>query len=218
MKKKVLSAAMLLFVGYGVGTVSTYNAKAESNYVVASVEWVLSKINPLEQKVNQLEQRVATLENGKTPTTPPAVTDYKYVSVNKATAVRKGASTSYDTFYTAPIGTVLSYNSTYENSITGEKWYIVKLADGRLGAIKASDTSLQKDAASSISKVVFIKSAAVKRGAADSYETIYTTKLNETLVYSSTFVNSITGEKWYLVKIPNGKLGAVRANTAEVID
>ncbi|MBO0962877.1 hypothetical protein J1P26_24705 [Neobacillus sp. MM2021_6] len=215
MKRKVLSTVILLTVGFGIGTVTTTSANAETNYVIASVEWVLSKISPLEQKVNQLEQRVSSLENGEAPTAPPV--QYSSVFVNKVTAVKKGASSTYDTFFNAPQGTILSYDSTYQNSVTGEKWYIVKLSDNRLGAIKSTDTSLQSQNPSSFSKVVFTKNAIIKRGAAASYETIYTASTGESLVYSSTYVNSTTGEKWYIVKTPNGKFGAVLSSFAEVI-
>jgi hypothetical protein len=212
MKKKVLGAIILLLIGFSLGTVTTNNAKADSNVVLASVEWVLSKFTPIEDKVNQLEQRVTNLENGETP---PVF--YSAVVVNKATPAYKGASTSYSSFFTAPAGLVFSYNSTYKNSVTGETWYIVKFSDGRLAAVKSADTSLLSTAPTSISKVFITNTAAVKRGAAASYETIYTASTGETLVYNSTYTNSVTGEKWYIVKTPSGKYGAVLATFAEVI-
>jgi hypothetical protein len=217
MKKKVLGTVILLLVGYSIGTITTKDAKADSNYVLASVEWVLSKIDPMDQKINQLEQRVSSLENGQDPSVPSPPIQYSSVLVTNSTAVKKGASSTYGNFFIAPQGTILSYNSTYTNSITGEKWYIVKLSDNRLGAVTAKDTSLQTQTPSSFSKILITKTTEIKRGASASYETIYTAATGEKLDYSSTYVNSISGEKWYIVKTPNGKLGAVLSTFVEVI-
>lgn len=212
MKKKFLAVVLLLSIGFGFGIITTSGASANSNVVLASVEWVLSKITPVETKITQLEQRVAQLENGGKP-----AVQHSNVLVGKATAVRKGASTSYAAFFTAPIGTDLIYNSTYKNSITGQTWYIVKLSDGRLGAVLSTDVTLQSSAITTITKIVTHKASPIRRGASNSYEIIYNASSGQVFQYSSTYTNSVTGEKWYIVKAPNGKFGAILANTAQVV-
>lgn len=216
MKKRILGIIFVLAIGYTLGAFTTTTANANTNYVIASVEWVLSKISPIESKVAQLEQRVANLENDNGGTAPQPV-EYNHVTTTTSTAVRRSASSTGIVFFTAPTGTVLMYDSTYTNSTTGEKWYIVKLSDGKLATVLASHTTPSAQSNTTINKIVVTKATSIKRGAASTYENIYSATTGMVLAYSSTYTNSVTGEKWYIVKTPTGKYGAMLATNGEVV-
>jgi hypothetical protein len=217
--KKLIPITIALLLGFGLGSFTNINAAASGEAVLASVEWVLSKINPLEQRINALEQKVNNLSNGNSGgTTTDPIQDHSSVIINSPTAVKKGAANQYETFFTAPKNTVLTYYSTFTNSSTKETWYIVRLSNGKLGAVKATYASVSVNPyTGSYTKVVFNQKAQVRRGASSNYEVYYTAPAGSTLTYNSTFTNSITNEKWYIVKLSDGKLGAVQVNYAEVI-
>lgn len=60
MKKKLLIAILIIL--FGTSLFSFTKSSAANNAVIASVEWVNSKINPLQKKVDDLEKRVIELE------------------------------------------------------------------------------------------------------------------------------------------------------------
>ncbi|WP_433744851.1 hypothetical protein [Falsibacillus pallidus] len=60
--KKMLVILSIAGIFFLTGMVQKTFAE-ENQPIIASVEWVMAKINPLSSKVDQLEQRVNTLEN-----------------------------------------------------------------------------------------------------------------------------------------------------------
>ncbi|MCG1021570.1 hypothetical protein [Sutcliffiella horikoshii] len=217
MKKKIFIVTFVFLLGFGFGAVSISTANANSNVVLASVEWVLSKINPVEQRLSQLEARVNELGSGN-PTPSNPIQDVSSVVTTKQTAIRRGAGTQYASLVDVPANTVVTYHSTYTNPSNGEQWFIVRLSDNRLGAVIGSDSQISvTPIQTGFQNVVFNNPAPIRRGASDSYSIYTTAAVGSTMKYESTFVNSSTGEKWYLVKMNDGRVGAVRSNFAEVI-
>jgi outer membrane murein-binding lipoprotein Lpp len=55
---------MLTFMVFILGfSLITFKTSANNTPILASVEWVMTKINPLSEKVDELEQKVMKLEN-----------------------------------------------------------------------------------------------------------------------------------------------------------
>jgi outer membrane murein-binding lipoprotein Lpp len=58
--KKVMITIMMFIL---VFSLITFKTSANNSPVLASVEWVMTKINPLSEKVDELEKKVMELEN-----------------------------------------------------------------------------------------------------------------------------------------------------------
>lgn len=217
MKKRIFIVMLVFSVGFGFGAISISTANANSNVVLASVEWVLSKFNPIEQRLTQLEARVNELDSGS-PSPSNPIQDVSSVVTTKQTAIRRGAGSQYASLVDVPANTIVTYYSTFTNSTNGEKWYIVRLSDSRLGAVLSTDTQVSvTPIQSGFQSVVFNNPAPIRRGASDSYAIYTTASMGSKMKYESTYVNPSSGEKWYIVKMSDGKVGAVRANFAEVV-
>jgi tetrahydromethanopterin S-methyltransferase subunit B len=215
MKRKFIPIVVALGIGFGLGSITSVKTEANTNVVLASVEWVLAKITPLEQRVTDLENRLNNLQG--TPTAQNPIQDHSSVVTTTLAPIRKGASTSYGTHFTAPANTVLKYYSTYTNSTTGDKWYIVRLSNGKLGTVLASQAIVYVNPITNFSKVLITKTTEVRKGASTSYQSFLTAQPNMTFQYHSTYTNSITGEKWYIVRLSDGRLGAVLSSHTEVM-
>ncbi|QNG60240.1 hypothetical protein H4O14_01545 [Bacillus sp. PAMC26568] len=220
MKKKVLPITIALAVGFCIGSISTIKTEANTNPILASVDWVLSKINPLEQRLTNLENQVKNLSDGSGGNENPdePIRDQSSVTVTASSPVKKGAADHYETIFTAPQNTVLVYYDTFTNSVTNEKWYLVRLSDSKVGAIKAAKTQLSiTPYQGTYSKVAIRQNTPIRKGADVSYPAFYTAGAGAVLTYQSTFTNSITGQKWHIVKLNDGKAGAVLATHTEVM-
>ncbi|MFC0272228.1 hypothetical protein ACFFIX_12360 [Metabacillus herbersteinensis] len=219
LKKKIIPITLVFGLGFAVSSVSLPVSKASADAVLASVEWVLSKINPLEDRVASLEAQIQQLSDGDNSggsLTP--IQDKSTLTITSPTIVKSGAGSHYSTMLNAPQNTILTFYQDFTNSITGEKWYLVRLSNNRLGAILANKAQVSVTPYSgSYTKVVMNQNAPIRRGASSSYEVYYTAARDSVVNYHSTYTNSISGEKWYLVNLSSGKVGAVSAKHAEVI-
>jgi hypothetical protein len=213
-KKKIVALCAALFIGF-IGGVFTTKSEAASNVLLASTEWVLSQINPMKDRITTLENQVSQLSNGNTNPQVP-VQGVSDVVTTASTPVRRGASSTETIFFTAPAGTALSYSSTYTNSVTGEKWYIVKLSDGRAATVLASKSSISLNGISTYTNIVTIKSTPARRSASPTGIVYTTLPVNSVVKYSSIYT-APNGQKWYIVKLNDGRAAAVIATDAEGI-
>ncbi|MBH0164066.1 hypothetical protein IHV12_04020 [Fictibacillus sp. 7GRE50] len=214
MKKKLAALSAAMFIGF-IGGAFTVKSEAASNVLLASTEWVLSQINPMKDRITTLENKVNQLSNGGSNPQVP-VQGVSDVVTKGSTPVRRGASITERVFFTAPAGTALTYSSTYTNAKTGEKWYIVKLADGRAATVLASKSSVSISSVTSFSSAITINTTAARRSASPT-GIIYKNLAAGTVVkYSSTFT-AADGQKWYIVKLSDGRAAAILASSAEGI-
>ncbi|MCR8850559.1 hypothetical protein NQ095_19240 [Rossellomorea sp. SC111] len=216
MKKKVVLLIAVFILGTGFGSIMTVDTKANTSTVLASVEWVISKITPMENRINELEDRVDNLSSGggNTPETPVRGTSDVITTTN--TSVKRGASAGYEDMVVVPKGTILSYYDTYKNSITNEKWYLVKLSNGKVGAVLSQSSTIDVDGdTSTYAKVVINENTPARRGASKDYAVYQTLTTNTVLTYISTYKDP-SGQGWYIIKLSDGRSAAILSDHAEV--
>ncbi|MFC7373044.1 SH3 domain-containing protein [Fictibacillus iocasae] len=194
-------------------------AKAESNVLLASVEWVNSLINPLQSKVTSLEAKVAqqqseinalrtAIQNGAQP--PAAVPSQVYVSPSTV-KIHSGAATSYKVVSQKVKGDLLAVSGKYDAS-TGI-WYLVKTSSTGTGWIFSGNVSTSQVAKPT--SVVAKAKLTMRKGAASSYGVVAYIASGTTVKYVGSFSTS-TGELWLNVQNASGQRGWILNANCEV--
>ena len=229
MKKKliattgvVLGLSLLLLINSPIST------KANSNLLLASVEWVQAQLNPLQTKVSSLEKQVAeqdamikqlqkaVSEGGGVvtpPTTPePAQPDTVYTSANNV-KVHSGASTNYKVVATLAANKALPVIDQHKGA--NGIWYRVEVSSSVKGWIFSGDVTTTKPGAVVPSSVVAKQATNVRKGATTNYQSIELVQKGTVLKYLGSFKNA-NGETWYNVQTPKGNKGWVLSTQTEV--
>jgi SH3-like domain-containing protein len=232
--KKVLAVAALS-IGIGAGAILTTptGMKASSNVVLASVDWVNSKINPISSDLNDLKVKVnsqqATIsqlektinnqqnqidslkgsnESSSTPNTNTNTNLPSIVYVNNSSAtIHRGASRTYTVVATKSKGSALKVIDSF-NSSAG-LWYRVSLSSTLKGWIYSGDIK------NTTKQVITTGDVNLRKGATTKYPVVILVKKNTTLKYIQSFKNS-SGETWYNVETSSGQRGWIISSLGEV--
>jgi uncharacterized protein YgiM (DUF1202 family) len=211
-KTKLLIVSFVFLLGFVAGSFMPFKStSAQSNVILASVEWVTSQINPLKSRVDKLEAEVQALRQALSDTNLdiPTMPSKVYVKSMVAT-IHSGASTSYKIVSQKPIGTELKVIDQYENN---GKWYRVEYASGKYGWIQLSDISF-----SSVAKpttVVVTKTTYLYSGASKTYRKVATLSTGQSYKFITAFRNN-SGEIWYNIELKSGTRGWMQATYGEV--
>jgi uncharacterized protein YgiM (DUF1202 family) len=212
-KTKLLIVSFVFLLGFVAGSFMPFKStSAQSNVILASVEWVTSQINPLKSRVDKLEAEVQALRQALADTNLniPTMPDKVYVKSMVAT-IHSGASTSYKIVSQKPIGTELKVIDQHDS--TNGKWYRVEYASGKYGWIQLSDVSF-----SSVAKpttVVVKKTTSLYRSASTSDRKVATLTAGQSYKYITAFRNN-SGEIWYNIELKSGTRGWMQATYGEV--
>lgn len=231
MKKKLLATVGAVL---GLSLVLTFNAptstKANSNLLLASVEWVQAQLNPLQTKVTTLEKQVAeqdaiikqlqkaVAEGGSVVVSPPTTanpaTETPAVIYTTAIAkVHSGATRNYKVVSTIAANKGLTVIGEHKGA--DGIWYRVEVSATVKGWIFSGDVSTTKPVNFVPSKVVTKEATNVRKGATTNYSTIETVAKGSTLSYLGSFKNAY-GETWYNVQTVKGNKGWVLSTLTEV--
>ncbi|MGP4078975.1 SH3 domain-containing protein [Pseudalkalibacillus sp. R45] len=220
--KKFIIIAVTLCLGIFLGTLAPYQGKANSNVLLASVDWVNSQLSGVNSKISQLESTISSqqaeinslkeaIENGEYDGgSEDELPSTVYVSVSSAT-IHSGALDSYKVVATKIKGTELSVVDSHES--TSGLWYRVQVTSSLYGWINSGDVST-----SEVPKPTSVKiksDTTLHRGALSSYAVVADLKAGSTHDFISTFVNDL-GEEWYNIELSNGTRGWVKAAYCEV--
>lgn len=230
MIKKVIAAIGL---AAGIGVTALFfvptPSNANTNVVLASVEWVNSLINPLQSKVSSLEAKVASQEqqikdlqaaisNGgviPTPTPVPPSTEMPSTvfTAKSGVTVHSGATRNYKVVETLPLNKGIKVIDQH-NGADGV-WYRVELSSTLKGWVFSGDVTTSKPSNYVPSQVIAKESLNVRSGATTSYKVVETVSKGTSLKYLGQFKNAY-GEVWYNVSMPSGKKGWVLSTLTEV--
>jgi uncharacterized protein YgiM (DUF1202 family) len=212
-KTKLMIVSFVFLLGFVAGSFMPFKSiSAQSNVILASVEWVTSQINPLKSRVDKLEAEVQALRqaladtNLDIPTTPSKV----YVKSMVAT-IHSGALTSYRIVSQKPIGTELKVIDQYDSK--EGRWYRVEYSSGNYGWIQQGDISF-----SSVAKpttVVVTKTTYLYSGASTTYRKVATLSAGQSYKFITAFRNN-SGEIWYNIELKSGTRGWMQATYGEV--
>lgn len=205
-------AAGLLGVGITFGALTT-GTSAESNVLLASVEWVNAQINPMKTKITALEAKVAQQQTeidrlkssgstGGTTTTPTTAMPSKVYVKSSTAKLYSGASTGYRLVAEKPYGSNLSVVAQYKAS-TG-LWYRINLGNNLYGWVNSGNVSTT--AVASPTTVITKTTVKIRRGAGTSYAEVATVSSGTNLKYLNSYTTS-TGELWYNVQTASGIRG-----------
>jgi outer membrane murein-binding lipoprotein Lpp len=241
-KYKKIIAASALSVGVGAGAIlfTPTGMNASTNVVLASVDWVNSKLSPintkissLETKVNSMQTKITALESqnatqqkeidsleakiGGTTTTPPpansTLPSYVYTTKSSVT-VHKGADRSYAVVATKAANSTLKVVDSFKAS-TG-LWYRVQLSSTLLGWVYGGDVSTTKPTTSSTEKTVTTTGEVyIRRGATTEYAALTLVPKGTVLKYLGSFKND-AGETWYNVETSTGIRGWMFSGLGQV--
>ncbi|MRX72172.1 SH3 domain-containing protein [Bacillus lacus] len=212
MKKK--QAALIFASGILLGSMVTPAiSSANSNVILASVEWVNSQLNPLKTKVNSLEAEVAALRqavsNGGGAAVPalPSSVNVKSVIAD----VHSGALKQYRILKSFPAGSSLKVVQEHTNA--EGKWYRVEISSGTFGWIQAGEVTTAAVAPFTTFSVK--TTGAVRSGATADYRQVGTASAGQNLKYITAFKNN-KNEVWYNIELANGTRGWIEAKHGEV--
>jgi uncharacterized protein YgiM (DUF1202 family) len=218
------SIALVLGVVLGISILFPLGTSANSNVLLASVEWVTSQLNPIKSKINSLESKINSQQteintlkeqvaelSGSDPSTPPPSTLPSEVFVNKSSAtIHSGATREYKILATKTFGTSLKVIDDFTSG--SGLWYRVELSSTVKGWIHSDDVSTTKP---TVKQVYTFGDVNLRTGASTGYKSLGIIPKGTTLAYIQTFKNSL-GETWYNVKTSSGEVGWVYSGLAEV--
>ncbi|WP_391207993.1 SH3 domain-containing protein [Psychrobacillus sp. L4] len=236
MKKKFIGAiATILGLSLIVSMFIPTSTKADTNLLLASVEWVQAQLNPLQTKVTALEKQLteqeamikqlqkAVAEGGNvvvtppttTPSVPDASTDSPKVVYTSASSVKaySGASRDYKVLATFGADKALTVVDQFK-SATG-LWYRVEISATAKGWVFSGDVTITKPTSSIPSNVVAKQAVNVRKGATTNYQSLELVAKGTTLKYLGSFKNA-NGETWYNVQTAKGTKGWVLSTLTEV--
>lgn len=230
MKKKLLATVGAVL---GLSLLLTINTptstKADSNLLLASVEWVQAQLSPLQTKVTSLEKQLAAqdatikqlqkaiAEGGNVvvtpPTTEPSTETPAVVYTTTSAKVHSGATRNYKVLSTIAANKGLTVIGQHKGP--DGVWYRVEVSSTVKGWIFSNDVSTTKPGEFIPSKVVTKQATNVRKGATTNYKSIETVVKGSTLTYLGSFKNA-NGETWYNVQTPKGTKGWVLSTLTEV--
>jgi uncharacterized protein YgiM (DUF1202 family) len=230
MKKKLLATVGAVL---GLSLLLTINAptstKANSNLLLASVEWVQAQLSPLQTKVTSLEKQLAAqdatikqlqkavAEGGNVvvtpPTTEPSTETPAVVYTTTSAKVHSGATRNYKVLSTIAANKGLTVIGQHKGA--DGVWYRVEVSSTVKGWIFSNDVSTTKPSEFIPSKVVTKQATNVRKGATTNYKSLETVAKGSTLTYLGSFKNA-NGETWYNVQTPKGTKGWVLSTLTEV--
>jgi uncharacterized protein YgiM (DUF1202 family) len=228
-KKTVAALAITVGLATGIGMSVPSSSSANSNVLLASVDWVKSQLSPVNNKISQLEQTVQSqqsqinqlkeqIESGNTggdtgsgnnETELPSTV---YTTKNNVT-IHSGATRDYKVIATKSSGSSLKVIDKYTTSLG--LWYRVELSSTLKGWVYSGDVSTSKPGNYVPSQVITKSEVNIRSGATTSYSIIDTLSGGTTLKYIQSFKNSL-GETWYNVEMSNGDRGWIISSLAEV--
>ncbi|MEH7480483.1 SH3 domain-containing protein [Neobacillus drentensis] len=223
-KKIIAVCTLTIGIVAGATIFTPTGMNAAGNVVLASVDWVNTKINPINTKLSSLESKIASLE-AKVTSQQQEINNLKagnggstgihsVVYVNKSYAtVHSGASRVYKVVATKSKGTSLTVIDSF-NSQTGI-WYRVSLSSTLKGWIYSGDISTSKVTNTNPSQVVTTGIVYLRKGASPGYASIETIQKGVTLKYIQSFTND-QGQTWYNVETSSGKRGWISSSLGEV--
>ncbi|MBS4195728.1 SH3 domain-containing protein [Lederbergia citri] len=216
-KRQIYTISFTLAIGFLIGGIfspSIYSS-AQSNVLIASVEWVTSQINPLKTKIDKLEStinsqaaEIALLKKSISEGGGLILPEYVYVKSNSA-SIYSGALTSYRKVANVAVGQRLKVLDEHTST---EKWYRVEYSSGQFGWILASDISV--DPVNTPKTVKINKTTTVYSGALTTYRKVATLQSGQSVKYISA-INS-NNETWYNVELSSGLRGWIQASYGEV--
>ena len=234
MKKKILTTiGVVLGFSFLIAINTPATTKANSNLLLASVDWVQSQLNPINSKVTTLEKKVAeqeamikqlqkaVSESGtvippipSTPETPTPGTLPSVVYTNASSVkVHSGATRNYKvlaTFSANKALTVIDQHGSGTNL-----WYRVEVSSTVKGWVHSGDVTTSKPSNVTPSSVVAKEAVNIRKGATTSYASIELVAKGTSLKYIDSFKNA-KGETWYNVQSPKGNKGWVLSTLTEV--
>lgn len=233
MKKKILTTiGVVLGLSFLIAINTPASTKANSNLLLASVDWVQSQLSPINSKVTALEKRVAeqdamikqlqkAVSEGGTviapPTTPAPSTPGTLPSVVYTNAssvkVHSGATRNYKVLATFTENKAL--NVIDQHGTGANLWYRVEVSSTVKGWIHSGDVTTTKPSNVTPSSVVTKEAVNIRKGATTSYASIELAAKGTSLKYISSFKNA-NGETWYNVQSPKGNKGWVLSTLTEV--
>ncbi|KON86274.1 peptide-binding protein [Sporosarcina globispora] len=230
---KKLVAAGIVTAGIGTGAIlfTPSGSDASTNVVLASVEWVNTKINPINTKLSSLETKISSLEakvasqqkeiealksnggGGTTdPTTPPpsGLPSAVYTTKDSVT-IHSGALRTYKVVATMPKNTALTVVDSHTSS--SGLWYRVSVSSSLLGWVHSEDVSTTKP--SEVKTVVTTADVNMRKGARTDYAIISLLPKGTVVKYIQSHTNS-AGEVWYNVETSSGVRGWIISDYGEV--
>ncbi|SEM33549.1 SH3 domain-containing protein [Paenisporosarcina quisquiliarum] len=230
MKKKLLATVGAVL---GLSLLLTINTptstKADSNLLLASVEWVQAQLSPLQSKVTSLEKQLAAqdatikqlqkaiAEGGNVvvtpPTTEPSTETPAVVYTTTSAKVHSGATRNYKVLSTIAANKGLTVIGQHKGA--DGVWYRLEVSSTVKGWIFSNDVSTTKPSEFIPSKVVTKQATNVRKGATTNYKSLETVAKGSTLTYLGSFKNA-NGETWYNVQTPKGTKGWVLSTLTEV--
>ncbi|MFJ7970406.1 SH3 domain-containing protein [Psychrobacillus sp. NPDC096389] len=233
MKKKlwvtlgaVLGLSLLLTITLPSAT------KANSNLLLASVEWVQAQLNPINSKVTALEKQVAeqdaiikqlqkAVAEGGTVVTPPTTTTpdpstglpTTVYTTSSNVKVHSGATRDYKVLATFGANKGLKVSDQHK-AATGI-WYRVEVSATVKGWVFSGDVTTTKPSNVVPSEVVTKQAVNVRKGATTNYASLELVAKGTTLKYLDSFKNA-NGEIWYNVQTAKGTKGWVLSTLTEV--
>ena len=226
MKKNILSSLMVsLTILIGFFIVSPSITNANSNLLLASVEWVQAQLNPLQTKVNQLETKIIKQEQeiklikeamANLDSQPDKISTFPVTiyTTKASTTVHSGATRNYKVVAALPIGKALTATDSF--SSTHGIWYRVNVTDSFSGWIYSSDITVTKPSNFTPETVVAKTATNIRRGASTQYKIVEVVLAGSSMKYLGSFKNSTTGETWYNVQTSKGNKGWVLRTQTEV--
>lgn len=235
MKKKILATVgVVLGLSFLIAINTPASTKANSNLLLASVDWVQSQLNPLTTRVSTLEKQIkeqdalikqlqkAVAEGGTvitppttTPTPPDNSTDLPSVVYTNANNVKvhSGATRNYKVLATFTANK--SLNVIDKHGSGTNLWYRVEISSTVKGWVHSEDVTTTKPSTATPSSVVAKEALNIRKGATTSYASIELVAKGTSLKYISSFKNA-KGETWYNVQSPKGNKGWVLSTLTEV--
>ncbi|MER2009395.1 MAG: SH3 domain-containing protein [Psychrobacillus sp.] len=234
MKKKILTTiGVVLGLSFLIAINTPASTKANSNLLLASVDWVQSQLNPLNSKVTTLEKKVAeqdamikqlqkaVSEGGtvippipSTPDTPTPGTLPSVVYTNTGSVkVHSGATRNYKVLATFTANKAL--NVIDQHGTGANLWYRVEVSSTVKGWVHSGDVTTTKPSNVTPSSVITKEAVNIRKGATTSYASIELVVKGTSLKYISSFKNA-KGETWYNVQSPKGNKGWVLSTLTEV--
>lgn len=234
MKKKILTTiGVVLGLSFLIAINTPASTKANSNLLLASVDWVQSQLNPLNSKVTTLEKKVAeqdamikqlqkaVSEGGtvippipSTPDTPTPGTLPSVVYTNTGSVkVHSGATRNYKVLATFTANK--SLNVIDQHGTGANLWYRVEVSSTVKGWVHSGDVTTTKPSNVTPSSVITKEAVNIRKGATTSYASIELVVKGTSLKYISSFKNA-KGETWYNVQSPKGNKGWVLSTLTEV--
>ncbi|MEI4769577.1 SH3 domain-containing protein [Psychrobacillus sp. FJAT-51614] len=234
MKKKFLATlgvvlGLSLLVSINIPT----STKANSNLLLASVDWVQAQLNPINSKVTALEKQVseqavlisqlqkAVSEGGSVVVTPPTTPNPTepgslpsvVYTTSSSVKVHSGATRDYKVLATFGANEGLTVIDQHKSA--SGIWYRVELSATVKGWVFSGDVSTTKPTSYIPTNVITKQAVNVRKGATTNYASIELVAKGTSLKYLGSFKN-VSGETWYNVQTAKGNKGWVLSTLTEV--